>query len=98
MKRPRPPTRAQPLGYASFFVALIVAGLMWIMFQDPINRVQSKRDNATAEIQNQTRREAMTRGADFLDILLNNYLVIAMVIGFVGLLVFTVFLRRGGPR
>jgi len=96
----RLPTRddgAQSLGYATVFAALIVSALLYIFFQTPINRIQSRRDNATANVSSDVRREALQRSGGFIDLLLNNYLIIVMALAFFGLIVFTVFLRRAGP-
>lgn len=97
MKRPRPGDRAQPLGYATAFAALIVAGLLWIFLQEPLARVTSRRANATANVSSDVRREALMKNNALLDLMIENFLVIAMAVVFFGMIAFTVFLRRSGP-
>jgi len=97
LRRPARDDGAQSLGYATFFAAIIVGILMWIIFQQPINTLSEKRDNATAEINNTARREAATKGADLLDLVIDNYLIWVVGIAFFGLIVWSVFLRKRTP-
>ena len=97
MRRPRPPTKAQPLGFVSFFAALLVAGLIWIMREVPREKVGAKRENYTGRIESDVRREAVQNGNKWTEFLMDNTLLWIVIIAFFGLIVYTVYLRRAGP-
>lgn len=97
MRRSRPTTRAQPLGYVSLFASLIVAALLWAMLQLPKEQIAARRENATASIESDVRREAAQSGMEWSALLLDNYLFWVVGIAFFGTIAYTVFLRRAGP-
>jgi beta-lactamase regulating signal transducer with metallopeptidase domain len=88
-------TEAQPLGYLSFFVGLIIATALWIVLQNPIDIITGKRSDATANIEDSTRQDIAEQGADLFGILIDNALLFIVVIGVFGLIAYTVYLRRG---
>lgn len=95
MKRARRGDEAQSLGFISLFGGVIVAGLLWIVLQPATQTIQNRRANATAAIEDATRRQAAERGADLFDILLGNQLLFVTFVGVFGMIAYTVYLRRG---
>jgi len=89
-------TKAQPLGYVSLFAGIVVSAAVWIVLQAPISMIRGRRDNATAAIEDETRRQAAEKGAELFGTISGNLLLWTTFIGVFGLIAYTVYLRRGG--